>query len=82
MDQTFQRIKEINLLNTFGKMIPRVFRSDQQFWKKDFMCSKTKLRTPCLLLLRILKYYKYYILTTGTKGSIIPKSEGVPDVRD
>ena len=22
------------------------------------------------------------ILTTGTKGSIIPKSEGVPDVRD
>ena len=24
----------------------------------------------------------FKILTTGTKGSIIPKSEGVPDVRD
>ena len=24
----------------------------------------------------------FKILTTGTKGSIVPKSEGVPDVRD
>ena len=72
-----------------------VYLSSSQKTSKSLMLEVAKVLKLTLFSVRSLKslipafsqifpvttiFFK--ILTTGTKGSIIPKSEGVPDVRD